>query len=169
MRSGCGHASAVCRENGLSAVVGGCIFSSLLVILAAVLTGALLPLLFQLRATLRSAQTVLDVTTPKLARTLDEVQATVRELRLVTAGLAEHRPQVQEFMAAVGGLTTTINQLQASVRTASAVGAAIGPALAAAFQAFRNVRAEDAAHLRLAPGGASEVPAGRPPSEGSDE
>ena len=140
-----------------------------LVILAAVLTGALLPVLFQLRATLRSAQAVLEATTPKLTSPLDEVLQTVRQVRLVTAGLTEHQPQVQEFMAAIAGLTTTMNQLQASVRTASAVGAAVGPALAAAFQAFRNVRADDAAHPRLAPGGASEAAAGLPPGEKSDE
>ena len=140
-----------------------------LLIFASMLVGAVLPLLFQVRATLKSAQTLMDMAAPKLSRTLDEVLATTSELRQVAAGLVASRPQVQEFMAAVAGLTTTMNQLQATVRTASAVGAAVGPAVAAAIQAFRTVRAEDAAHPRFASHGASEPPAAPPPRENSHE
>ncbi len=139
------------------------------VILAAVLTGALLPVLFQLRATLHSAQAVLDGAAPKLTRALDEMALATGELRTVVAGLAQNRPQVQEFMEAVAGLTGTMNQLQSTVRTASAVGAAVGPAVAAAFQAFRAIRAEDAVQQRPVPGGAGVLPAGDPPSENTDE
>ena len=73
------------------------------------------------------------------------------------------------FVDAAAGLTETMTQLQASVRTATAVGAAVGPAVAAAFQAFRAIRAQDAPDFRSMPDGTDESPAGLPPREASDE
>lgn len=116
-----------------------------ILVLVAVLTGALLPLLFQARATLRSAQNVLDDSRPKLLRTLDELQLVTKEVRALAADVEAARPQVTEFMNSLTGLTQTLNQLQSTVRSASAIGAAVGPAVAAAVQAFRAIRADDAA------------------------
>ena len=95
--------------------------------LAALLTGALLPLVFQARSTLRSMQRVLDTSGPHLARTLTDVAATA-----------------QEFSVIAGDVTTTLNQVRGTVRTVSAIGSAIGPAVVAAVHAFKSIRAKDA-------------------------
>jgi hypothetical protein len=117
-----------------------------ILVLVAVLTGALLPLLFQARATLRSAQIVLDEGRPMLLRTLDELQHATREAREVIAEVQASEPRAAAFMESVAGLTATLNQVQASMRSASAIGTAIGPAVVAAVQAFRAIRAEDSAN-----------------------
>lgn len=140
-------------------------WSVVVAVLAAVLTGALLPLVFQLRATLRSVQVTLDGAAPKLNLTLDELLLTTREARLAVGTINENRPQLQSFVDAAVSLTETMTQLQASVRTASTIGAAVGPAVVAAFHAFRAIRAEDAVNSRSEPSGADESPAALPPSE----
>ena len=130
-----------------------------LLILGSVLVGALLPLLVQLRATLRSAQSLLDESRPRVAKTLDELLLATRDVRGLVADANAARPQAAAFLEIIAGLTETLNQVQASVRTASVVGAAVAPAIAAAIQAFRTIRAEDAQNQRLAPDGASEAAA----------
>ncbi len=145
------------------------VWSVVVAVLVAVLTGALLPLLFQLRATLRSVQVALDSASPRLNRTLDELGVVTHEAQIVVAALSDGVPQGRALMDAAAGLTETMTQLQASVRTATAVGAAVGPAIAAAFQAFRAIRAEEATDLRSAPEGGDESPAGPPPREDSYE
>ena len=57
------------------------------------------------------------------------------------------------FFEAVAGLTTTANQMRGALKTASAVGAAIGPAVVAAVQGYRAVRAADKDHARGTPDG----------------
>lgn len=95
--------------------------------LAALITGAVLPVLFQLRATLRSAQLVLDTSGPKLAKTLAEVAVTT-----------------QEFNGIAKDVATTLDQIRGTVRTATAIGSAIGPAIVAAVNAYKTIRADDA-------------------------
>lgn len=95
--------------------------------LAALLTGALLPLIFQARATLRSAQHVLDISGPKLAASLAEVAATTQEFNTIAKELA-----------------ATLDQVRGTVKTVTAIGSVIGPAAMAAVHAFRASRAEDA-------------------------
>ena len=127
-----------------------------ILVLVAVLTGALLPLILQARATLRSAQVVLDDGRPKLMKTLDELVVATHELRTLLADVDAARPRVVAFLDSVSAMTATLNQLQASIRTASAFGAAVGPAVVAAVQAFRAIRTEEAAHHRFTPGGADD-------------
>ncbi len=145
------------------------VWSVVVAVLVAVLTGALLPLVFQLRATLRSVQVALDSASPKLNRTLDELGVVTHDVQTVVAALSDSVPQGRAFIDAAAGLTETMTQLQTTVRTATAVGTAVGPALAAAFQAFRAIRAEEATNLRSVPDGADESPAGLPPREDSNE
>lgn len=87
-------------------------------ILVAVLAGAAIPLLFQLWATVRSARRVVD------------------RMDRVTARLDEGQ-RLDELIAAIDGVTRAAKQLGEGVKIASAVGAAIGPAAAAAVQAWR--------------------------------
>lgn len=96
-----------------------------LLTLAALLTGALLPLIFQARATLRSAQVVLETSGPKLAASLADVAATTQEFNTIAKDAAE-----------------TLGQVRGTIRTVTAIGSVMGPAAIAAFHAFKSSRAE---------------------------
>jgi ABC-type transporter Mla subunit MlaD len=102
-----------------------------LLTLAALLTGALLPLIFQARATLRSAQRVLDTSGPRLERTLTDMAATT-----------------QEVMAIAQDVTKTLDQVRGTVRTVVNIGGVVGPAVMAAVQAFQATRALHAREAR---------------------
>jgi ABC-type transporter Mla subunit MlaD len=124
-----------------------------LVVLAALLTGALLPLLFQARATLRSLARLADEAGPRLVRTLGSLDAAAGDVQRLTRAAAEGGPDLNAFFEAIAGLTTTLNQMRGALKTASAVGAAIGPAVVAAVNGYRAVRAADRNHTRAAPDG----------------
>lgn len=113
--------------------------------MAAMLTGAILPLLFQLRATLRSVQRILDDGGPKLMRTLDEVQMAARQVNAIAGMVSAGSPRVNAFFEAVASLTATMNRLRDTLKVATALGAAIGPAVSAAVNAFRHTR-DDGTH-----------------------
>lgn len=118
-------------------------FQVAILTLAALLTGALLPMIFQARTTLRAAQRVLDSADPKIAATLGEVTAASREFREVTKELA-----------------ATLDQVRGTVQTVTAIGSAVGPAIAAAVHAFKTIRAEEARREREASGETDHVPGG---------
>jgi hypothetical protein len=111
-----------------------------LVVLAAVLVGAAVPVLVQLRATLRAIEQTLRRSGPRLDEAMAATIAAASKIgalvvRVEAAGRIE---QVVDGVAAVSRLAA---QLKDTVRIASAVGAAVGPALAAAVQALRDDRA----------------------------
>lgn len=87
-------------------------------ILVAVLVGAVIPVLFQLRATLRAAEKALNGTLPRVEATLDDLNKLVVEVSQVVQGL------------------------QSTTRVVGAVGAAIGPAIVAGLSSYRSARAE---------------------------
>jgi hypothetical protein len=91
-------------------------------LLIAVLAGAAIPLLFQLWVTLQSAR--------RVAERLDRVTARLEEGQ-----------RLEELVAAIDGLTSAARQIGNGVKVASALGAAIGPAAAAAVQAWRAQKA----------------------------
>ena len=90
-----------------------------LVIVLAVVAGALLPALVQLSLTLRRSRIVLEETSVRLGRALDAVSASAERLDRIAVGLER-----------------TVEQVRQSVRIASAVGAAVAPSVAAAVQAW---------------------------------
>jgi hypothetical protein len=124
-----------------------------LVVLAALFVGALLPLLFQARATLRSVQRLVDSATPQLLRTIGALDAAAGDVRSLVRSADQGGPDLNAFFEAVAGLTTTVNQMRGALKTASAMGAAIGPAVVAAVNGYRAVRAADKDHARGSPDG----------------
>lgn len=87
-------------------------------VLVAVLVGALVPVLFQLRTTLRAAE----------------------------LALRETRPRIDEAMQGLSSASTAVSEvaqgLQSTTRIMAALGAAIGPALAAGLSTYRSARSE---------------------------
>jgi len=103
------------------------------VVLLAVLTGFLLPVLIQLMQTLRSAR-----------RTLDEVQRSALRLNEVGGTLQHGSERAVALLDELGELAVDLRRLRQTVRTATAVGGAVGPAIAAAIRAFRECCDSDA-------------------------
>lgn len=98
----------------LAACLGVSNWQVVTVVLLAVLVGALLPVLMQLRATLRAAETTMTRTLPRI----DEAMQDVRRLTTDASRLLEG--------------------LDSSRQLAGAVGAAVGPAILAGLRAYRS-------------------------------
>ena len=131
------------------------------VVLLAVLVGALVPVLFQLRRTLQSAENVLNTTGPKLDRTLDEVGEAAARVNRLGKSLEKDAEGLGVFADAAAGLGRSMKQAQESLRLMTAVGAAVGPAIAAGLRALfapaggregQASRAEDAGAASEGPG-----------------
>jgi len=120
-----------------------------MVVLTAVLVGALLPVLFQIFATLRAIRANVERLGPKVDKTLDEVQDATRRLNRTGASIEQGVDQVRSVVATAGEAARFFKQIRGSLRTAAAVGGAVGPAIVAAARALGS------------PGGAA--PNGRPP------
>lgn len=103
------------------------------VVLLAVLTGFLLPVLIQLMQTLRSAR-----------KTLDEVQRSALRINQIGGTLQHGSERAVALLDEMGELAVDLRRLRQTVRTATAVGSAVGPAIAAAVQAFRECGESDA-------------------------
>ena len=112
-----------------------------LVVLAALLVGALLPLLWSTLALVRRAQVTLV--------TLEERTLEIGEKTAVILGRAEHiagaveqdLPTLHRTADRVERLGRSVEQLAQTVRKIQAVSATIGPAIAAGLQAYRLVAA----------------------------
>ena len=106
------------------------------VVLLAVLVGALIPVLLQLRRTLLSAETLLNTTGPKLDRTLDELGEAASRINRLGVRLEKDAEGLGVFADAAAGLGRSLKQATESLRTMTAVGAAVGPAIAAGLRAM---------------------------------
>ncbi|HEV8700881.1 MAG TPA: DUF948 domain-containing protein [Candidatus Polarisedimenticolia bacterium] len=106
------------------------------VVLLAVLVGAAVPVLMQLRRTLRSAENVLESTAPKLDRTLEEVSEAAARINRLGKSLERDAEGLQVFTDAAAGLGRSLKQAQASLRIMTTVGAALGPAIAAGLRSL---------------------------------
>jgi hypothetical protein len=109
------------------------------VVLAAVLVGAAIPVLVQLRATLRA----MEKTVLRSGAGLDAaLAATLAAAGRIDAFVVrvEGAGRIEEVVDGLASVNRIVHQLKDTVRVASAVGAAVGPALAAAVQAFREDR-----------------------------
>src|SRR5256712_13740785 len=105
-------------------------------VLLAILVGAGVPALVQLRRTLRSAQTFLDSTGKRLDRTLDEVGEAAARINRLGKSLEKDAEGLGVFTDAAAGLGRSLKQAQESLRVMTGVGAAVGPAIAAGLPAL---------------------------------
>ena len=109
------------------------------VVLAAVLVGAAIPALVQLRATLHAMEKTLQRSGARLDEALGASTAAARRIDALVVRL-EEGGRIEQLVDGVAALTRMVIQLRDTVRVASAVGAAVGPAVAAAVHAFRQDR-----------------------------
>jgi uncharacterized protein YoxC len=114
------------------------------VVLLGVLVGAVLPVLFQLYSTLRITRNLLARLGPKVDGTLAEVREASRRLNRVGSSLEQSTKRAQVLLEAIGDIGDSVGKLRDSLKTASAVGASLGPAIAAAIGALSQLRSERA-------------------------
>lgn len=136
-------------------------------LLTAVFVGALLPVMFQLAATLRDARQRIRATGERVDRALDQSQESIRRVNELLRGAEGREHRISELLDSVGELAEVVHSVANATRTASVIGAAAGPAIASAVQAFRETMHEPYPDMeggngwdRHAEGAASE------PSEG---
>jgi hypothetical protein len=106
-------------------------YQAVLVALAALLVGVLIPVVFQVLATLRAVRAVVEQAGPAVA----SIQATAARLDRLTVKLEEDG-RVDRALEAVDSLSRTVTRLQETAKLASTVGAAVVPAVMAAVQAW---------------------------------
>jgi len=115
-------------------------YQAVIVAVVALLVGVLLPVLLQLFVAVREVRATVAQVGPAIVA----ATATVERLERLTAKL-EEGGRVDQALAAVDTLTQTVTKLQASAKSASALGAAVFPVIAAAVQAWRAASEEAAA------------------------
>ena len=108
-----------------------------LLILAALLAGVAIPTLLQLKATLRALELATTRTGPRLDEALATVHgvATKVDALVVRVGGGERLEALADGVVEVG---QAVKQLRHTVRIATAVGAAVGPAVAALVHGLRS-------------------------------
>ena len=119
-------------------------YQAVVVAVAALLVGALMPVLFQLVLTLRAVRAAVAQAGPAIT----SIAATAERLERLTAKI-EEEGRVDRALEAVDSLSRTVGKLQETAKVASTIGAAVIPAVVAAVQAWR-ASGEDA--------GAEEAP-----------
>jgi ABC-type transporter Mla subunit MlaD len=106
----------------------------ILVTVGALLVGALIPVLLQLRSTLRGIEVDLHETSGGLAPVLEDLRATTHRLRLVADGLEGRERDVGEAVHSAADLGRTLDRMRHTTQIATAVAAAV----AAGIRAFRD-------------------------------
>lgn len=128
-------------------------WQGMILALGALVVGALLPVLVQLKLTLRSLGATGDRLAAEAGAALAALTATAQRLDRLTARLEEGR-RVETLLDGVDALSATIARLNDAARVASALGAAVGPALAAAARSWSAAHTEDGAGPERAGNGA---------------
>lgn len=120
----------------------------------ALLTGALLPVLVQAWLSLRAAGAGAERLAADARTALAAVTATAQRLDRLTARLEEER-RLDRVLEGIDSLSRTLVRVNDAVRVASALGAAVGPAITAALRSWSAAHPDgDAAPERSGNGAA---------------
>jgi len=112
----------------------------ILTVLFAALLGLLVPTLMQLRATLKSTQTLIDRVGPQLESTLGEAKSAAERLNRTGDELEQGTKRAAALLHAAGDIGQTLRKINHSWQTAAVVTGAVGPAIVAAVKAFVDAR-----------------------------
>jgi len=112
-------------------------------VLGALLVGAALPVLAQARMSLRAWQRAVEEGGPRFNRTVDEVREVAIRLRQELAAFDGGGERVASALGAVDELGRAALELRRTVKVAAAIGAAVGPGIAAAVRTMREPDSKD--------------------------
>jgi len=104
-----------------------------LVALAAVLVGAAIPALLQLRRTLKAAEETLDSTGRRANEALDRLTITLERVNRAADEVERGVSRVSSLLNALGGIGDTLSRVRQTVGTVASLGSIVGGALLAAF------------------------------------
>ncbi len=110
------------------------------VVLVAVLVGTAVPVLLQLRSTLKSLDTMINETRPRLNAVLDQAAEATSRVNRAAVALEEGMGRVRGVLGALESLGTVIETARDAVRKTVTVAASIGPAVYAGFRTFFSTR-----------------------------
>ena len=104
-----------------------------LVVLAALLVGAVVPVLIQLRKTLKAAEDTLHSTDRNLKQALDQLGATLERVNRAMDGFEHGLGKVASLLGVLGGVGSALGQVKSSLGLVTSVGSAVGAAVLAAI------------------------------------
>jgi hypothetical protein len=113
-----------------------------LLVLAAVLVGALLPLLAQLYGTLRTLRSVMDKSAKDIEAAMVAIHNTSHRLDRLGAAL-EKDGKINEIVDGLTNAAHLVNQMRGTMQIAGNVSAAVVPAVIAAVKAWKGEMSED--------------------------
>jgi ABC-type transporter Mla subunit MlaD len=122
-----------------------------LVALAAVLVGAAVPVLLQLRKTLKTAEQTLDTTGRHLNEALDQLSVTLERVNRASGELEHGVKRVSSLLAALGGIGDALVKVRSTVGTVASLGSILGGAFLAAFGLKSHHKADEKAEPQPAP------------------
>ena len=111
-----------------------------LLTLSALVVGAGIPFLIQLRSTLRRLEVAVQATSERLLPALDDARVSAHRIRRITDELEGREGDIGELARSAGELARTIDRLRNTTHVASAVAVAV----AAGVRAFRETRSTGA-------------------------
>lgn len=109
-----------------------------LVVLAALCIGAFLPMVGVLFSHVNAILRELRATTTGVRKMVESAESVADRFEQLSHGLEGGEEKIKELMNAVGEITASVEKLKGSVKTAAAVGTALGPALAAFISGMRS-------------------------------
>ena len=112
--------------------------------LLAVLVGAAVPVLIQLRKTLATVETTLQSTAQRVDAALAGLTETLERVNKAAAELERGAQKMASLFEVLGGIGDALGKVRSSVGTLAAIGASVGPIVVAAVRAaFRKRREHD--------------------------
>lgn len=119
-------------------------WQAILLVLLALVVGIAVPVLLQLRRTLRRLERFLDETGPRLNRTLDQTDEAAARIDRIGAEVEDSLRGLRDLAGAASGLGSALRQVQDSARAIASIGGALGPAIVAAVRALFAPAPDDA-------------------------
>ncbi len=113
-----------------------------LVVLVAVLVGALLPLVVQLYATVHTLRGVVEKSARDVESAVASIQRTADRVDRLGAAL-EKDGKLEEIVDGVASAAHLVNQVRGTAAMAGPIAAAVVPAVMAGVRAWRGAMAED--------------------------
>ena len=108
----------------------------LVVVLVAILVGAILPVLYHAVQTLRSVRAFVDNTGPRINEAMTEVTKAAARTNAIAATIEEECRRLKPVVDSAAGIGRTLSSLGESVRSAGSIFGAVTPAIIAAMRAF---------------------------------
>jgi uncharacterized protein YoxC len=109
-----------------------------LIVISAILVGALIPAISQYRSTMKSWERVVRDNEADVRKTMRELAELSGRLNKMGGTIQANARHVEAFFEAFEGITDSVKKLSGTVRTASVFGAAVAPAVTAAIKALQT-------------------------------